>query len=222
MPTVFDGDNLIITLHAGGAAHTIKAQDDLYSDWKEWMLLGDNRKYPPAFRTTGGDELVVGQNAGSYYFLQNQSGWRIRPAEENSTINFIDSLIAEDSTLPLLIPTVGTFTVFVNGLQPITQTVDGGAGASAQEVWEYQGVSAVDKESDLAVIRSKTETVPDDVWGHVGTSAIDKESDLAVIRSKTETTPTDVWGYVGASAVDKEDDLIKARKAAENAFAVSS
>ena len=86
MPTSFDGANLIITLHAGGAVHTVDVQNDLYSDWKEWMLLADNRKYPPAFRATGGDELVPGLNAGSYYFLQNQLGWRLRPAEEDANI----------------------------------------------------------------------------------------------------------------------------------------
>lgn len=35
-------------------------------------------------------------------------------------------------------------------------------------------------------------------------------------------TADDVWNHVGASAVNKEDDLIKARKAAENSFAVSA
>ena len=35
-------------------------------------------------------------------------------------------------------------------------------------------------------------------------------------------TAAEVWAHVGLSAVDKEDDLIKARKAAENSFAVSA
>lgn len=35
-------------------------------------------------------------------------------------------------------------------------------------------------------------------------------------------TAADVWAHVGNSQVDKEDDLIKARKAAENSFAVSA
>jgi len=120
MPT-FDGPNLTIILDSG--VTTVDVEIDLYSDWKEWMLVSDNAKYPLAFRTIGGDPLTPGIDAGAYFFIQNQNGWRIRPPEEDITILFSGNLAPEDSSLPILVPTIGAFSVLVDGLQPITQSV---------------------------------------------------------------------------------------------------
>ncbi len=125
MPS-FDGENLLITLDAG--VTSVDAQTDLYSDWKEFFKTGTNSRFPLAFRASvGGDPLTPGLDAGAYFFLQNQLGWRIRPAEENATITLEGNLIAEDTTLPVVVPTVGAFTVLILGLQPITQNADIGA-----------------------------------------------------------------------------------------------
>ena len=123
MITTFDGDNLIITLTAGGVAHTVDVENDLYGAWKEWFIQSANTGYPPAFRVVGGDKLLPGLDAGAYFFLRNDLGWRIRPAEEDATINFTGNLIPQNGALPIVVATVGDFTVFVNGLQPITQNV---------------------------------------------------------------------------------------------------
>jgi hypothetical protein len=77
---------------------------------------------PPAFRASvGGDPLGSGLEAGAYFFLQNQDGWRIRPAEANATVTLTGNLIPEDPDLPLTTPTLGAFTVLINNIQPITQ-----------------------------------------------------------------------------------------------------
>jgi len=124
MATSFDGDNLIITLNAGGANHTVDIETDVYSDWKVWVKIGTNSKYPPAFRTAAGDPLTPGIDSGGYFFIRNDLGWRIKPAEEDSTITVTGNLVPNDSSLPILIQTTGAFTVGVFGLQPITQAVD--------------------------------------------------------------------------------------------------
>jgi len=121
MPT-FDGDNLVITLDSG--VTSIDVEVDLYSDWKEWMLLSDNAKYPPAFRTIGGDNLTPGIEAGAYFFLQNQDGWRIKPPEEDITIFVSGNFAPEDSDAETVVPTDGAYTAAIFGLQPITQKVD--------------------------------------------------------------------------------------------------
>jgi hypothetical protein len=125
MPT-FDGDNLIITLDAPTAGIlTMGAEVDLYNAWKDWMLESPvNRKYPPAFRTTGGDPLTPGIDAGAYFFVRNDYGWRARPDESDHTVYLNGNLPPEDSSLPIMIPTIGGYTVLVDGLQPITQNVD--------------------------------------------------------------------------------------------------
>jgi hypothetical protein len=119
----FDGVNLVITLPLGQTS--IDVETDLYSAWKRFLLTGpypeSTRKYPPAFRTIGGDPLVSGLEAGAYFFLQNNEGWRIRPAEADATVTVIGNLAGEDGDLPLTTPTLGGFTVLLNGLQPVTQ-----------------------------------------------------------------------------------------------------
>lgn len=121
MPS-FDGSNLIITLDSG--VINVDVQVDLYSDWKEFFKTGLNSRFNLGFRTVGGDDLPGVIDAGDYYFIRNDLGWRIRPAEENATINFIGNLVPQDPTLPIMIPTIGGFTVLINGIQPITQRVD--------------------------------------------------------------------------------------------------
>ncbi|OGT06108.1 MAG: hypothetical protein A2143_09275 [Gallionellales bacterium RBG_16_57_15] len=120
MPT-FNGDSLTITLDSGIA--TVDVENDLYKEWKLWQLAG-NMRYPQAFRTFGGDALTGAVDAGAYFMFQNQNGWRIRPPEENITILLTGNIAPEDSTKPILIPTIGTYTVLIQGIQPITQNVD--------------------------------------------------------------------------------------------------
>ena len=141
MATVFDGDNLIATLNAGGAVHTVDAGENLYSEWKEWVKT-TGHQYEPMFRVVGGDPLTPGINAGSYFFLRNDLGWRIRPAEENATIFMTGNLVPEQSSLPLAVPTIGAFTVLLTGLQPITQNV-AELLTQAQNA-EYRGQIAID------------------------------------------------------------------------------
>lgn len=113
MATTFDGDNLIITLNAGGALHTVDAEVDLYSDWKEWVKT-TGHIYEPAFDTTGGDPTTDTQSVAAYYFLRNDLGWRIRPAEEDAEITIDGNLFPRQSTLPIFVPTIGPFTVSIS------------------------------------------------------------------------------------------------------------
>lgn len=121
MPT-FDGANLTITLDPGVTSVDVIA--DIFSPWKDWMLASpENRKYPQAFRSDGGNPLTALIDQGAYIFLQNQYGWRIKPPEEDITVYLTGNLAVEDATLPAFIPTTGAFTAAILGLQPVTQGV---------------------------------------------------------------------------------------------------
>lgn len=151
----FDGENLIITLDSG-----ITEVDwiDIYSDWKDWMLASPfNRGYPEAFSTSGGEELSAVLEAGAYWFLRNDLGWRMRPPEEHITIWVTGNLIPQDITIDSFLPTIGAYTTQILGLQPITQTALVGSGVTEQDkidiataVW-----ADVDAEFLLKVIRNK-------------------------------------------------------------------
>jgi len=118
----FDGPNLRIILEAG--VDLVDVEVDLFSEWKVWFKTGDNSKHAFAFGSEGGGPLTPGIDQGAYFRFRNDLGWRIRPAEEDATVNFTGNLAPSDSTLPMTAPTLGGFTVLINGLQPITQNVD--------------------------------------------------------------------------------------------------
>lgn len=122
MAVTFDGINLLIILDDTDLI--VDVEQDLYSAWKNWQLLSDNLKYPPAFRSVGGDPLTPGIDLGATFFLNNEDGWRIKPDESDQTYLVTGNLAPENSLLPLTTPTDGGFTVLINGLQPVTQNVD--------------------------------------------------------------------------------------------------
>ena len=136
----FNGEDLVVTLDT---LTTEIAWQDIYSDWKDWMLTSpSNLSYPQAFSTSGGEPLSTTLTAGAYYFLRNDLGWRIRPPEEDITILATGNLIPYDADIDMFIPTIGAYTTNIVGLQPITQQVStgGGTGLTAQQtadaVWD--------------------------------------------------------------------------------------
>jgi hypothetical protein len=136
MPTAFDGDNLIVTLPAPtGGVLNLSWREDVYEAWKDWLLgRGSNFKYPRLFDTFGGDQLIEGSlNAGAYFVVRNDRGWRFRPDESDHTVYATDNLPAKDSNLPIMIPTVGAFTVLIDGIRPNTEVVAIGSGVTAQD-----------------------------------------------------------------------------------------
>lgn len=126
MATTFNGvtRRIILDTPTAGVLNVLVGRD-LYSEWKQWVKVGDNAKYPPAFRTVGGDPLTPGVEAGAYFFMQNQAGsdWRIISSDADQTINYNGNLVGEDGTLPLIVVTPGRSVLHL-GLQPVTQRVD--------------------------------------------------------------------------------------------------
>ena len=71
----FDGPNKLILVNEG--VLTLNAQDDIYSNWKEWSLQRDNSKFSKALTPVGGDPITNDVFVGDSYFLEN--GWRVQP-----------------------------------------------------------------------------------------------------------------------------------------------
>ena len=148
MPT-FDGETLIITLDpVVDGVLDVDIGLDLYTEWKTWMRSG-NMRYPEAFRTTGGDELTSIINAGSYFFLRNDYGWRVKSYENDGTYYLVGNLAVQDTTLPAFIPTTGTFTAAILGLQPVTQGVTP-AMAAQLEANSFAGAVCIDSVNGTA------------------------------------------------------------------------
>lgn len=127
MPT-FNGETLIVVLDSG--VTSVDAQGDLYEDWKDWLLMTPtNRKYPRLFDIASSQEIdaAKGLESSPYFFLRNDLGWRLRPPEEDINIYFTGNLVPRNSTLDMMVPTLGAYTVLVQGFQPISQAIETGA-----------------------------------------------------------------------------------------------
>lgn len=105
----FDGVNRLIIVDPGITELDVKI--DIYSDWKEWMLLADNAKYPLALRVVGGDPVSESKNLGSTYFLLN--GWRIRPQEAEHRLIIQGNLYTDPAGSSPVIRTLGNYSVIV-------------------------------------------------------------------------------------------------------------
>lgn len=154
MPT-FNGETLVITLDS---AVTSIDWEEIYSDWKDWVIsLPANRKYPEAFRSTGGDPLNAVLDAGAYFFLQNQYGWRIRPPEEHITILATGNLAPEDPDIGMFLPTTGAYTTQILGLQPITQGI---TSTISDDIADAVVIEMDANSTELAAIKKKTNMIP--------------------------------------------------------------
>lgn len=130
----FSGSTKIITLTSGTTILDVK---DLYSRWKDWVLLSDNSKWDIAFQTTGGD--VIDSGAGTYVplyaFLVN--GWRIKPQEANHTLNVTNGILLVSGGGDPFVNTTGSYIVRINYQQPVqaitVSTGGGGGGGLTQQ-----------------------------------------------------------------------------------------
>lgn len=132
---IFNGVTKVITLDVGVVAFNAI---DLYSDWKDWILLSDNSKYPQAMSNVGGEDIGGGATISPYFFVIN--GWVIKPQEANHTLVVTGNLISESGGSPF-INTTGNYNVRIISIVSSNATSLGGDPTIvADAVWEYTRV----------------------------------------------------------------------------------
>lgn len=89
----FDGANRLIALSAGVRTFSVV---DLYSRWKDWVMLSDNAKWIQAMRSIGNESIGGGQSISPYIILMN--GWKIRPDEADHLLTVVGNLITDDES----------------------------------------------------------------------------------------------------------------------------
>ena len=110
---------------------------DIDHAWADWMLLGDNRKYPPAFTSAGGDDHGGALYIPAYNLLEND--WRVGPMESAHDLTITGKLFVRGGGVPVF-NTLGTYQINVNCPVPVQAqgiATSGGAGATAAEGWAY-------------------------------------------------------------------------------------
>lgn len=197
---------------------------EVYSLWKDEMLLTTNAQYNFAFSQVGGNSTGGANSIPFYTFLSN--GWKVRPQEVDGTTNVIGGILLTDDTSDPFVDTLGAYTVRINYQQPvqaIAVSTGGGGGATAADVWAYAtrtlsagGVTAIQSglateanattnANDIQIdIANLNDISPAEVNTQVDTALADydaptkAELDTAeanIIASASGATPTEIWEH---------------------------
>lgn len=126
----FDGALREIYLSPGTVTLDVR---DLYSRWKDWMLVGDNSKWPIAFTSVGGNPIdaTAGTSIPAYVYLEN--GWHVHPQMANHTLNvFGGVLLRQGGGDPF--EDIPGYTIRINYSQPVQAIqVSSGSGLAPSE-----------------------------------------------------------------------------------------
>lgn len=99
----FDGAAkcILVTFGPSETSASVDVGEDLYSRWKEWVILSDNAKYEAAFTVIGGEDKGGGKRVGSTFFLLN--GWLICPVttQPASVLEIVDEVLPEVAGQPI-------------------------------------------------------------------------------------------------------------------------
>jgi hypothetical protein len=99
----FNGTAKTITIGYDAAITSVQTID-IYSRWKDWVLDG-NAQYQAAFGdSVGGEDLGGGLFTGSFFFLRNDIGWRIVPANTDHELRVIGGLYPTDASAAIFSP----------------------------------------------------------------------------------------------------------------------
>lgn len=118
MTVSFDGPNRLIIPDGppdGDGLIHLEAID-IYSWWKQWVQVGTNSQWAPAFRVVGGDPITSTNSLTPYFFLIN--GWKLRPYEATHQFEIDGALVVEGGGYPV-IPTVGAYNVSTQLILPL-------------------------------------------------------------------------------------------------------
>ena len=142
----FDGPNRLILVNEGETS--IDIQEDVYSNWKEWMLQRDNAKFPEAFLPLGGDPITDTTFVGDTYFLEN--GWRIQPwiSGQGYILDVIGNIYTREPGQNPVNPTNNVSVLLTRS--NITETaIVGGADTENRllEIWRILGLDSLNPQS---------------------------------------------------------------------------
>lgn len=137
MPYTFDGSAKKITLSTGVVSLDLV---DLYSRWKDWVLLG-NAGFSAAFSTIGGESPKI----PLYLFLSN--GWKIEPQSANHVLVVMNGILETDDDSNPFINPAGGYSIQINREAPGIAIGYQSSGSSltvnaiANGVWTHAFVS---------------------------------------------------------------------------------
>lgn len=139
MPYSFNGVTRRIVVETGTSSLDV---EDVYSRWKDWLLL-NNAGYYPAFRSFGGDPTITGQFAPKFFFLLN--GWRFYvDGSIVPTLSVGLNLYVEGGGDPFVKANGATVINKVSDIPGVDSVTSGGLSPEdiatiVSQVWQYTG-----------------------------------------------------------------------------------
>ena len=192
----FVGEALTIILND----QSVFTAEDMYSEWKEWIVQGDNAKYEQAFDTVGGDDVGNNQEIAPYFFLRNELGWVIKMPSRNGELVMSGNLFPRDPDQPMFVqsPTYDAFLRLEVSTRAVVITVET-AALSPAEAAQINKISTILADTD-ELQRNQANFATADVSG---LSTFDPVNDTVanVTLVATTTTNTDMRGTNGANTV---------------------
>lgn len=129
MSFTFDGINKTIQLNTTSSFEVT----EMYSRWKDWVLVSDNAKFLQAFRFVGGDPTVGGKSLGITYFLTNN--WVIQPFAQDHRLQVVGNLFTDNGDSPFIAAS-GSFNVLIESEVSNINTAEAVPNATQQSL-EY-------------------------------------------------------------------------------------
>lgn len=155
----FDGPHKLILINDGITEINFKV--DVYSNWKEWVLMRENSAYEQAFTAVGGDTTTTGK-LGTTYFLENN--WQIRTWEGDHKLT-VDGNIYTRAGTPIFTPVLGNFnietTLNISNLVDVVETGVLAGIDSVNQIDEIHKLHGLDIENDLVVTATSRDAGPD-------------------------------------------------------------
>ena len=184
----FYGSNLTMVLGTSGAF----TAEGIYSDWKDWVVLSDNAKYPKAFDTTGGDDVGGNQEIAPYFFVRNDLGWIIKMPTQDGEIVVTGNLFPRDSTAAMFAQQTG-YDAFLR-LEVSTRAVIITVPTEVSALTTAQGSQL----AQIAAVKTSTDLIPA------------QAAEVTGIKTSTDLIPAQA---AEVTAVKASTDLIPAQAA---------
>jgi hypothetical protein len=160
-----NGPNKTITIGYDSAV-TVVAASDIYSRWKDWVALG-NAQYDQAFaESVGGNELGGGASLSGYYFLRNDLGWRIVPADgHDHELQITGDLYPADTATAFVSPPAGDYTVLVTFQRSAASYVVLGEGQTAADIADAVWDEAMSGHTVTGSFGKRVRDILPTLWG---------------------------------------------------------
>jgi hypothetical protein len=156
----FDGPNRLILVNVN--VTEVDVREDIYSNWKEWLMVGTNAQFAQAMTAVGGDPITNDTFVGITYFLEN--GWRIKPYAAHHILTINGNLYTREPGEDPYVVADGNFKVTVNtvrsNLIDMTVTSEGVGSTEKTQIDELHKLAGLQPDNPLVVTSTTRQAGP--------------------------------------------------------------